>query len=330
MTARGPNVLVVVPVLNEAAHVASVLASLVPFVRRNGALVVVADGGSTDGTQDIVRSLAAAEPSIRLIDNPERLQSAAVNLAVATFGTSADWLLRIDAHSAYPPDYADHLLEEALRTGADSVVVSMRAVGDSALQRLIAVAQNSRLGNGGSAHRNRTQGCWVDHGHHALMRIAAFRAVGGYDEGFSHNEDAELDHRLRAAGFRIWLTAGTGLDYFPRRTLSGLLLQYFRFGKGRARNLRKHRSGPAPRQMAVAALAPAMLLALAAPLHPAFGVPVLLWLMACLGGGLALSVSQRDPFAVLAGFLAGSMHLAWSAGFWTEAVLLPSRSERVA
>ena len=33
------------------------------------------------------------------------------------------------------------------------------------------------------------------------MRIAAFRGVGGYDESFSHNEDAELDYRLRQAGY---------------------------------------------------------------------------------------------------------------------------------
>jgi succinoglycan biosynthesis protein ExoA len=188
---------------------------------------------------------------------------------------------------------------------------------------LIAVAQNSRLGNGGSAHRNRSEGRWVDHGHHALIRIAAFRAVGGYDESFSHNEDAELDHRLRAAGFRIWLTAETGLRYFPRRTLSALLWQYFRFGKGRARNLLKHRTGPAPRQLVVAALAPAMLLTLAVPLHPVFALPAVLWLVTCLSGGLALAVAERDPSAVVAGFLAGAMHLAWSAGFWMQALCGP-------
>ncbi len=323
------SILIVVPVLNEACHIGPVLAGLAPFARRSGALIVVADGGSTDGTQEMVRQLYATYPAIRLIDNPRRLQSAAINLAVKAFGRSAEWLLRIDAHSAYPQDYGDRLLGEARLTGADSVVVGMTAVGQGTLQRLIAVAQNSRLGNGGSAHRNRTDGRWVEHGHHALMRIAAFHTVGGYDERFSHNEDAELDHRLRTAGFRIWLTAATGLDYFPRRTLSGLLVQYFRFGRGRARNLMKHRTGPAPRQMAVAALAPAMLLALAAPVHPAFALPAVVWFLACLGGGLALALSQRDPLAVFAGFIAGAMHLAWSAGFWAEAFPRARRREAV-
>src|SRR5690606_34917101 len=133
---------------------------------------------------------------------------------VERFGNGAEWLLRLDAHSAYPADYGDLLLAEARRMEADSVVVSMHAEGDGFLQRVIAEAQNSRIGNGGSAHRLAGQGAWVEHGHHALMRIRAFRAVGGYDESFSHNEDAELDRRLIAAGHRIWLTGRTRLIYF--------------------------------------------------------------------------------------------------------------------
>jgi succinoglycan biosynthesis protein ExoA len=205
----------------------------------------------------------------------------------------------------------------------------MKAVGQGPLQRLIALAQNSRLGNGGAAHRSAARGRWVDHGHHALMRIAAFRAVGGYDESFSHNEDAELDHRLRAAGHRLWLTAETGLDYFPRRTLGSLLLQYFRFGRGRARNILKHRAGLGARQALVAALAPLVLLSTLAPLQPLFALPLALWLTACLAGGVALAVKGREPRAVLSGFIAGSMHLAWSAGFWAQTALAPFR-QRIA
>jgi GT2 family glycosyltransferase len=332
MVADGPpgKALIVVPALNEAAHIGQVLSGMVPFANRTGSLIVVADGGSTDGTQEAVERLARDEPAIRLIDNPGRLQSAGINLAVRRFGDGAEWLIRIDAHSAYPADYCDRLVADSRRTGADSVVVSMRAVGASVLQRLIALAQNSRLGNGGAAHRNRASGAWVDHGHHALMRIAAFRGVGGYDESFSHNEDAELDHRLRANGHRIWLTAETGLDYFPRRTVGGLLLQYFRFGRGRARNAMKHRAGLRPRQALVAALAPMVLLAPLAPLATVFALPLMAWLLVCLAGGIAIAVQGREPKAVLSGFLAGSMHLAWSAGFWAQTVAATWRKRSVA
>lgn len=310
------TVLVVIPTLNEAAHIEGLLDGLASFCARRQARVIVADGGSTDGTPAIVARCAARLPCVTAVHNPGRTQAAAVNLAVRDHAGDAEWLIRLDAHAAYPDDYCDTLLAEAARQGADSVVVSMRAVGRGGLHSAIADAQNARAGNGGSAHRQKGGGAWVDHGHHALMRIAAFRAVGGYDEAFTHNEDAELDHRLRQAGFRIWLTGETEMIYFPRRTIGALMRQYYRFGRGRAQNLEKHGMRPAPRQLAASTVAPAVALGVLGPLEPALALPAALWLGGCVVGGIGIAVANRSPRGLLSGFVAGSMHLAWSAGFW--------------
>lgn len=312
------STLVVIPTLNEAAHIGRVLDRLLPFLHRQDAILVVADGGSTDSTCQIVRDRAETEPGLRLLQNPQRYQSAAINLAVERYGADCQYLIRIDAHSDYPEGYCDVLLAEAERTGADSVVVSMVAIGQTPSQRMVAAAQNSRFGNGGSAHRNRTDGEWVDHGHHALMRITAFRAVGGYDASFSHNEDAELDHRLRAAGYRIWLTAATHVDYYPRSTVRGLFRQYFAFGRGRARNLAKHHSRPALRQWIAAAIGPALMLIALAGLSPVFALPFLGWLALCFYSGLRSVVTSGESATLLSGLAAGVMQVAWSAGFWTQ------------
>jgi succinoglycan biosynthesis protein ExoA len=134
-------------------------------------------------------------------------------------------------------------------TGAESVVVSMTARGVTCFQKAAAAAQNSRLGNGGSAHRRLAEGRFVDHGHHALMNINAYRSVGGYDETFTHNEDAELDARLIAAGYRIYLCPGADITYYPRTSLTSLFRQYRNFGRGRAMTILKHRMKPKLRQM---------------------------------------------------------------------------------
>lgn len=322
------GLLIVIPTLNEARHIQTVLATVLRFPAARNALIVVADGGSQDATCQLVAQMAAQDGRIHLIDNPGRLQAAAVNRAVARFGDDATWLLRLDAHSHYPDDFADKLLEEAATTGADSVVVSMEARGEGFWQRAIAAAQNSRLGNGGSAHRLAGGGAWVEHGHHALMRIEAFRAVGGYDETFSHNEDAELDYRLTRAGFRIWLTARTRLIYIPRSSLLPLWRQYQAFGRGRRRNLAKHNVQPGLRQAVVAMLAPALALAVLTPVAMIFALPLLGWLAICILGGLAIALSQRSLAGLPAGFFAGAMHLAWSVGFWREALGGPSSRNR--
>ncbi|OOY17335.1 succinoglycan biosynthesis protein exoa [Thioclava sp. DLFJ4-1] len=312
------RILIVIPTLNESDHIASVISALLPFARAQDATVIVADGGSTDGTCAIVEKMAQETPQIVLLHNPDRLQAAAVNLAVERFDDEAEWLIRVDAHSAYPSDFCETLMNEAIDTGADSVVVRMHAEGVSPLQTQIARAQNSRFGNGGSAHRGAGEGRWVTHGHHALFRLNAFRSVGGYNTTFSHNEDAELDHRLIRAGFKIWLTARTFVRYFPRKSLRDLASQYFRFGKGRARTLALHRERPAMRQAIVAALAPALALVVLAPLHPIFALPAIVWLLGCAVAGLAIAIQTKRLANLTAGPIAGIMHLAWSTGFWAQ------------
>ncbi|WP_281423276.1 glycosyltransferase family 2 protein [Rhizobium populisoli] len=314
------RMLLVIPCLNEAVTIEPLLRKLNGQRGGMDMLIVVADGGSTDGTQAIVRGLVSDIPDLLLIDNPKRIQSAAINLAVDRFGEGCDYLIRIDAHGDYPDNYCRALIDEAVAMQADSVVVGMETVGFGLFQKATAVAQNSKLGNGGSKHRAGGGGEWVDHGHHALMRIAAFRAVGGYDESFSHNEDAELDFRLRAAAFRIWMTGKTYMTYYPRASASALFRQYLGYGRGRAKNLIKHRSIPKLRQAIPLAVAPVVIGALLALFYWWTAVPMAIWAAACLGYGFWLAVGQKNPYGPLASLSAMIMHFAWSAGFWLELI----------
>lgn len=319
------RIIIVIPTLNEAAHIVTVLRSLRAGAARLGALIVVVDGGSHDRTCDLVRAEASQHGGIVLLPNPRRLQAAAINLAVAHFGGQIDWIIRVDAHAAYPEDYCETLLAEAQRTDADSVVVRMRAVGTGFMQRNITAAQNAFFGNGGSAHRGGGQGRFVEHGHHALMRVSAFQAVGGYDESFSHNEDAELDQRLTKAGYRIWLTGATQMDYFPRDNLLALAKQYFRFGAGRCATAFKHPASVRTRHLILIGLAPLACLAAFAPLAGLLALPLALWGAACLLAGLLAAIGANDARLALSGVAGAVMQMAWSFGFWRQLMVLVAR-----
>jgi succinoglycan biosynthesis protein ExoA len=310
--------MVVIPCLNEASHIGPLLEQLRAPADRLDMAVIVADGGSKDGTREIVENIAAANDRVALLRNAKRIQSAAINLAVATYGDYFECFIRIDAHGDYPGDYCDRLIAEAAATSADSVVVSMATKGVGVFQKATAAAQNSKLGNGGSPHREGAKGHWTDHGHHALMRMAAFRAVGGYDESFSHNEDAELDYRLRAAGYRIWMTDKTFMVYYPRASVVSLFRQYLGYGRGRAKNILKHRALPKIRQMIPLMVFPVVAGASLAFLNVAALIPAGLWMAACIGYGIWMAVGQRNPYGPLAAFSAMIMHLAWSLGFWLQ------------
>jgi len=279
--------------------------------------IVITDGGSSDHTVEIAQKLAAEHPAVTYLHNPKRIQAAAINLAVATYGNEAEFLIRLDAHADYPDNYCQALLEEAKTTQADSVAVTMDTQGKTPFQKAVAAAQNSKLGNGGSAHRSGiSEGKWVDHGHHALMRIDVFNRVGGYDESFSHNEDAELDTRFIKAGYKIWLTAKTNLVYYPRSSPMALFKQYRQYGKGRVRNILKHHTKPKLRQMAPLAVFPAVLLAFLAPLGWFMAVPFLAWAILCLAYGAWLGHKSQNAAIAFSGPAAMMMHFAWSLGFW--------------
>jgi len=317
-----PAVLAVIPCLNEAAHIDAIARQVLKEAERIPLRLVIADGGSSDGTRAIAKALAAEDDRVIFLHNEKRIQSAALNLAAQRFGSGAGFLIRIDAHCRYPDRFCESLLEEQAATGADSIVVSMAAEGGTCFQRAAAAAQNSVLGNGGSAHRRSSSGRFTDHGHHALMRLTAFQAVGGYDETFSHNEDAELDMRLGAAGFRIWLAGMPPIGYFPRRSPRALFRQYVNYGRGRARTLFKHGRRPKLRQSLPLAVAPALPVAMLAPVHPIFAVPALAWAGLCIAYGAFIGLKERDTCAAFSGVAAMIMHLGWSAGFLIQAAKL--------
>ncbi|WP_294639484.1 glycosyltransferase family 2 protein [uncultured Aquabacterium sp.] len=313
------QVLVVIPTLNEAEHIEATIVALHQAIPdKADILFVVVDGGSTDGTQAIVQQLKDCNfPNLRLLHNPKRLQSAAVNLAVRQFGAPYKVLVRCDAHSVYPPGFIRDLVASLDEHVADAVVVPMDSIGDTPLRKAIAWVSDTPVGSGGSAHRGGRQSGFVDHGHHAAFRMASFCRAGGYDESFSHNEDAELDCRQRALGSRIFLDANIRIGYYARPTLRSLWKQYSAYGSGRSRTVRRHPGSLRARQLAVpvhVALSTGALVA--APWVPWLLAWPLLYLAVLLGTSAALGIKHRNLAAALAAPAAFVMHTAWAIGFF--------------
>ena len=317
------EVVVVVPTLNEEKSIVDCLQSLLSS-EDDRFPIIVADGGSTDNTLSLVRGIAKLQKRICLLHNAGRTQAHALNMVAGALPPSCKWLVRADAHSIYPADYVDTLLAACKQPNASSVVVSMRAIGTSCFEKAVAYAQNSLLGNGGACHRQgQRSGVFVEHGHHALFDLNAFKAVGGYDQSFRFNEDFELDHRIRAAGGRLWLSEKVVIGYLPRSSLRSLVRQYFNHGSGRAQSVFKHRLVPKPRQMFPIAIFWSYVLA--AGLLPAtlFSLtPALCHLLLCTGWGITRAIKSKDRCATLMGIAAAAMHVAWGAGFSREIVKL--------
>ncbi len=317
-----PFVTVVIPVFNEERFILPLLESL-GCLGGNRCLqgpheIIVADGGSTDRTLEILASIGK-DAGIRVINNPDRIQSAGVNLAAREANPAAKYLIRVDAHAVYDPGFIERVARSLEETGASSVVVPLITrplEGAKGFVWAVTLAQRSKLGNGGSAHRlESTPAHWVDHGHHAGFDIEFFRSMGGYDESFATNEDAEYDVRVLKAGGRIWFEPSAKVWYSPREKALGLARQYYRYGFGRASTTLKHRLFPKPRQMFPVAALGANVLGIAGS---AFWPPLLLLPITYFGACFAfLWRANNGGNAKLGEAVAAAviMHMCWAVGF---------------
>jgi succinoglycan biosynthesis protein ExoA len=331
-----PTVSVVMPCLAEARHVEACLRSvLAQDYPRELVEILVADGGSKDGTREIVARMAAEEPRIVLLDNPDRLQAAGLNAAIRR--SRGEVVVRMDVHCEYALDYVRSCVEVLERTGADNVGGAQRAHAQTRFQHAMCAALQSPLAMGGAGYRSELREGFVDTVFLGAFRRRVFEEVGLFDPGAVTNEDAELNQRILAAGGRIYLSRSVVVHYYPRDSFRALARQYFRYGRGRARTLLKHRALPTLRPVVPALLvASGVVLVATAHLQPftpallgAFGALTLLEAVRTgRHGGIAqvLTVWAVFPLIVVAhglGFAAGlARYLARPD--WSEPERLPA------
>ncbi len=202
---------------------------------------IIADGGSEDGTREVVAGYARRHVRLRLIDNPGRIASTGLNAALRV--ARGEIVLRLDAHTRYAPDYCAACVATLLATGADNVGGPARTEAAGARARAIAGAYHSRFSTGGARfHREDYEG-WVDTVPYGCWRREVFERLGGFDETLVRNQDDEFNLRLRRAGGRIWQNPRIRSWYAPRATLRALFGQYAQYGFWKVAVIRKHGAG---------------------------------------------------------------------------------------
>jgi len=233
-----PRVTIAMPAFNEERFIETCIASVQAQDYPAELIeILIADGRSTDRTRDILAELAARDPRIAVVDNPERIQAAGLGHLVKR--AHGDVVVRMDVHCEYAPDYVRRCVEALERTGADNVGGAQRAKAKTPFQRALCAALTSPLGVGGARYRSAEAEGFVDTVFLGAFRRSVFETVGLWDPGAITNEDAELNQRILDAGGQVYLSRDIVVHYFPRESFATLAKQYYRYGRGRARTLLK-------------------------------------------------------------------------------------------
>jgi succinoglycan biosynthesis protein ExoA len=234
-----PTLTIAIPAYNEAANIERVVRGFLSTAYPNLIELFIADGGSTDGTQDIVKNLALEDARVKLLHNSLKVQSAGLNLILQE--CAGDIFLRADAHSDYAPDYIEKCVEVLLESKALNVGGAQRFVAKTDFQAGVALSSKSILGSGGAKYRNPDYDGYADTVYIGCFWKQALVEVGGFDTSQITNQDAELNQKLlRKNQNAIYVSSQIRVWYYPRKTFKSLYIQYFKYGRGRYLTSIKH------------------------------------------------------------------------------------------
>lgn len=311
------RVSVVIPMLNERDHIGACLDAFARQTYPHDRMeLLVVDGGSTDGSRELVEERSAAEPWIRLVENPQRRASAAFNRGVQAACGSIVCLF--SSHGEPSPDYVRASVQALERSRAAGVGGQYHHVGRDAASKAIGLAMVSPFGMA-SPHRFASEPRAVDTISHPAYRRDALLDTGPFDEHLLRNSDYELNWRMRTRGHVLLFDPSIESIYRPRPSLTALARQFWHYGRWKARVARRHPRSLRARHLA----APAAVLGVAvSPLliRRTAGRRVVVFGALAYAAADALAVrrarpgtSGADPMVLAASFPV--MHGTWGAGF---------------
>ena len=242
------KVSIVIPCFNEEVNIKSCLNSLVAQDYTDDFEIVVIDNDSTDKSQSIITNLALLHPFIRLSVEYKKGTAAVRNKGVKT--AKYDLIAFIDADCEAPSNWLTLLVNNYSSMKpkyANGIGVGGRNIAPENADpfiKAIEIVLDTYIGSFSSS-----QGRQIEHAllvsHlplvNALYEKEKIIAIGGFDESLlSEAEDAEINYRLSNAGFRFLFVPESFVRHKMRSSPISWFKNMFRYGKGRARLLKRH------------------------------------------------------------------------------------------
>lgn len=239
------RVSIIIPVYNEVKYIERCLRSiLMNDYPKDKLEILIFDGGSTDGTREVLKKYQESFPTIiKVFNNSKRHQVYALNEGIKI--AKGNIIIRCDAHSEYPPDYIKTLVYFHKKALADNIggVWETYPGAETLTAKAIAIALNSKLGVGISYRtlKNSNKPIYVDTVPFGSWKKEVFQKYGLFDEKFIRAEDFEHNIRIRKHGGKILLLPWLRIKYYARDSLRKLAKMSYQYGYAKVLVFKKHR-----------------------------------------------------------------------------------------
>ena len=218
-----PRVSLIFTVRNEEAALPALLTSLAAQERPPDE-VVIADGGSTDGTVPLLRAFAAARRHVSLLELPDANIAEGRNAAIRA--ATGDIIAVTDAGVSLPR----YWLAELARPLENCPEVDMvggysRPDPRTRFEELLAAATLPLV----SEVREES---YLASSRSVAFRRELWEKAGGYPEWLDYCEDVVFDLNCKAVGTRVAFQPAASARFRPRPHLRAFFLQYYRYARG--------------------------------------------------------------------------------------------------
>lgn len=292
--------------------------------------IVLVDSASSDNTKKVMNSFAEEDNgfiSVRVCDNPKRIQAAGWNVAINA--AKCDIIIRVDAHASIPASFVSQNVAQ-IESG-EYVVGGQRpniAETETPWTNTLLLAESSMFGSSIAPFRKGQKKTYVKSVFHGAYRREVFEKAGLFHEYLGRTEDNELHYRIREAGYKICYDPEI-ISYQHVRSSWGKMLKQ-KFGNGKWIGLTV---GACPNCLSIYHFVPfAFVLAIIISLIcNAFGWSLPLVALICAYAAVdigmsVLSVLNREKYwqYLLLPIIFLSLHLAYGIGTLVGFIMLPS------
>lgn len=211
---------IIIPCYNESSYITRCLDSLLSndFPLEELEILII-DGGSTDGTLDIINNYIIRYDFIKLIHNERKLKPIALNIGIES--AVGDVIMRIDAHATYDKNYISVLVNGLYSENVDNiggVRDTYIPVEGTDMEITLSEAISHPLIVGNAYYRTGVllEKKLVDTVFCGCYRKEVFKKIGGFNERLIRTQDRELNARLLESGGKILLVPNVHCTYYPR------------------------------------------------------------------------------------------------------------------
>ena len=214
---------VIIPLFNEERYIDNLIESLTQqnYPIENMEWIFV-DGNSNDGTVGFIEKYISTEKyPIILLNNKMRKTPYALNMAIGK--AKGKYIIRLDAHSYYYPDYIEKCVYYLDTMDIDNVGGIAETEASGYKGRAIAKMLSTKFGVGGADFRIGNGNRYVDTVPFGAFRKEVFERVGLFNPKLIRSEDNDMNSRIRESGGKIWLAEDIRFKYYCRDTIYGVL-----------------------------------------------------------------------------------------------------------